>query len=413
MNKSQSHSPTHKIKKDVGGDSQNHRGGGISIPTAIVTKVVEAQPVLIEETPTSPGKRRKAGNAAFAPKAGDLTRSDDDVDEAGARDFLSRAGWSEGLQSAFIKSCNKIPYRFVLVDDSGSMLTNDGKRLLKTTDGYKVIKCTRWSELIYSMQFHANLAHAAKAPTEFRLLNNAEPVLVGLRDDEGEGLSIAMRIFEEESPGGQTPLCQQIREVIEIIAGMADRLRDQGKRACVVIATDGESTDGDITEAMRPLQDLPVFVVLRLCTDEDAIVTYWNNIDENLELEMDVLDDFNGEAVEVRAVNPWLVYTEQLHRLREFGATMKEMDVIDEALLSSDQMAVMVSTLLFSGRKSDLPHPSEDWNGFLAAVKRQMSTLPLTYNPVTKKMETPLILPKLIQHYKGGGAEESSVCVLQ
>mgnify|MGYP003385803387 FL=1 len=47
----------------------------------------------------------------------------------------------------------------------------------------------------------------------------------------------------------------------------------------VTIATDGESSDGDIAAAMRPLQALPVWVVIRLCTDDERVVNYWNTID--------------------------------------------------------------------------------------------------------------------------------------
>ena len=63
---------------------------------------------------------------------------------------------------------------------------------------------------------------------------------------------------------------------------------------------------------------------MRLDEDDERIVDYWNNIDSELELEMDVLDDLLGEASEVMSVNPWLTYGEPLHRLREFGITVKE-----------------------------------------------------------------------------------------
>lgn len=46
-------------------------------------------------------------------------------------------------------------------------------------------------------------------------------------------------------------------------------LRANGQKACVIIATDGESSDGDIAEAMRPLERLPCWVVVRLCTSDD------------------------------------------------------------------------------------------------------------------------------------------------
>ena len=51
--------------------------------------------------------------------------------------------------------------------------------------------------------------------------------------------------------------------------------------------------------AMRPLEQLPVWVVIRLCTDEDKMVNYWNNIDSAIELNMDVIDDPHGEAKEI------------------------------------------------------------------------------------------------------------------
>jgi hypothetical protein len=54
------------------------------------------------------------------------------------------------------------------------------------------VPCTRWDELTESMLFHANLARIAQAPTEFRLLNWADPVVVGQGDDDQS----SRRLFE-------------------------------------------------------------------------------------------------------------------------------------------------------------------------------------------------------------------------
>ena len=93
---------------------------------------------------------------------------------------------------------------------------------------------------------------------------------------------------------------------------------------------------------------------------------YWNNIDSQLELDIDVIDDHMGDAREVMSMyhlmipianhriaivdkvnlkNGWLTYGAPIHRMREFGASMKEMDIIDESTLSSEQMRVICGYL--------------------------------------------------------------------
>ena len=103
---------------------------------------------------------------------------------------------------------------------------------------------------------------------------------------------------------------------------------------------------------------------------------------------MDVLDDFTGEGREVFEANPWLTYGEAVHRFREFGAAIKEMDLIDEGMLSSEQMRVVASHLVFSGAARDLPHPDEDWASFCSQLHTGMSAGKggQTWNPLTKKM---------------------------
>lgn len=198
---------------------------------------------------------------------------------------------------------------------------------------HRMTSCSRWAELTDSLVFHAELAHYASAPTEFRLLNKAEPLRIGYgQSEDGEGQT-ALDIFLNaihEPPYGQTPLCKQIGEVVKQITLIADELRHAGQLACLVIASDGEATDGKLVKAMQPLKALPVWVVIRLCTNDRAVLRYWNDIDSELELNMDVIDDFYGEAKEVHRMNPWLTYGEPLQRFREFGVYIKEVDLLDE-----------------------------------------------------------------------------------
>jgi hypothetical protein len=182
------------------------------------------------------------------------------------------------------------------------------------------------------------------------LLNATAPLVIGHRPDTDPDIAATSdrnlaTLFHtlEGSPGGGTPLCEHIRAVINDIRIASSELKRNGQKAIVVIATDGESSDGEMASAMAPLKDLPVHVVIRMCTDDERIGTYWNNIDTQLELSMDILDDFAGEAAEVTNHNRWLVYGEQLHRLREWGIIIKEFDLLDESKLSSEQMRAVIA----------------------------------------------------------------------
>ena len=224
-------------------------------------------------------------------------------DFSAAAHFLTQNDWPVGLQQSYFDSCNKFPIRFMIIDDSGSMMANDGHYLMNTKSGRKSVACSRWKELADAMKFHGKLAHLSDSCTEFRLLNGAQPIVIGNTPGVDKTQSTPqldmLNALLDGSPGGATPLCRHIREVVAQITQMAPQLRANGHRAVVTIATDGESSDGDMAAAMRPLQNLPVWVVVRLCTDDDRVVDYWNNIDAQLELEMDVLDDLFGEAAEV------------------------------------------------------------------------------------------------------------------
>jgi hypothetical protein len=190
-----------------------------------------------------------------------------------------------------------------------------------------------------------DLASNISAPSEFRLLNGAPPILVGAHSPmEYTGIE-ALKVAFENKACGKTPLCHHIQEVVKKIRPIEAQLRAAQQKVAIIIATDGLSSDGDLVQALKPLQQLPVWLVVRLCTDDDQVLDFWNNIDSQLELDMDVLDDLIGEAKEVNTANPWLTYGEPLHKLREFGIPIKELDLIDEDKLSREQVQFVCASL--------------------------------------------------------------------
>ena len=233
------------------------------------------------------------------------------------------------------------------------------------------------------MKFHIELAKTANAPTEFRLLNALSPKLVGDPnvDPDFSNVRALHKVFDG-SPGGGTPLCKHINDVISFLKRHEQELRAGGQVASLIICTDGVSSDGDLTAAMRPLKSLPVMVVVRLCTSDDSVVNYWNRVEGDLEMDLDIIDDFFGEGKGVYECNPWMNYGEPLQRLREFGIKVKDFDMIDEKLFTSAQMVKYLS-YVFNCRTQDIPDPQIDWATFDAWVVNQLKSLPLTFDPNT------------------------------
>jgi Mg-chelatase subunit ChlD len=88
-------------------------------------------------------------------------------------------------------------------------------------------------------------------------------------------------------PGSTTPLIAALNSVIADITRLTPELRAAGRSVSVIIASDGQASDGDmntVKATLAPLANLPCDVVIRLCTDEVHVVNYWNDIDNDLEV---------------------------------------------------------------------------------------------------------------------------------
>ena len=162
------------------------------------------------------------------------------------RDTVVSNKWPSGFANVIVQSKEAVAFRFVIVDNSRSMLKRDGHRLIVDLSGeQKFVECSRWEEVTASMDVIVSHADAAGTPMEIRLLNKAQPVIVGEKADSGINLE-AVRTLLTTEPSGLTPVCKQIREVIERIKGMEAELVASNKIALLIIITDGESTDGNV-----------------------------------------------------------------------------------------------------------------------------------------------------------------------
>eukprot|EP00628_Pelagophyceae_sp_CCMP2097_P008010 CAMPEP_0184104790 /NCGR_PEP_ID=MMETSP0974-20121125/14544_1 /TAXON_ID=483370 /ORGANISM="non described non described, Strain CCMP2097" /LENGTH=385 /DNA_ID=CAMNT_0026407789 /DNA_START=31 /DNA_END=1185 /DNA_ORIENTATION=- len=298
-------------------------------------------------------------------------------------------GLTKGLVAEIKDLTQSFALRYWIIDNSGSMSTADGHKVIIDSKGLPVsVQCSRFDELASTLTWHADVADAMGAWTQFRLVNAAigcpETVTIGSASSKAGGVKRLQQI-SRSMPLGKTPLCAAVRGVVAEVSEVSAALKAAGKRALVVIASDGEATDGDVSEALKPLADLPVSVVVRLCTDDARFVKYWNAIDDDLELELDVLDDVTGEAEEVGKVNGWLCYSPFLQRLREFGSHVKIIDLLDERALSMFEIRQFVIYLLGDEVETALPHPDAEPAAFRSAVEELLSFEELQWDPLSCK----------------------------
>jgi Mg-chelatase subunit ChlD len=327
---------------------------------------------------------------------------------------LVEQGYTRGHAISLAQTIKNFPLRLWVVDNSGSMQTADGHRFVETkrTQDVKIVKCSRWHELRDCIEYHAHMAAALEAPTTFRMLNNPgcgpNTQQFGIAETSltpavlQEEVDRAVAIMKSAQPHGVTPLIQHLEVIQQSVYEIAPTLRADGCRVVIILATDGLPTDMNgncsetiqqqFVEALRALEGLPVWVVIRLCTDEEKVVNFYNNLDGQLELSLEVLDDFQEEAKGVHEHNPWLNYALQLHRLREMGYHHRVFDMMDERPFTHEELREFCTLLLLDENSSaaELPDPSADWRLFSNTVKKLLAKQRGQWNPIQKKV-TPWI----------------------
>ena len=300
--------------------------------------------------------------------------------------------WPPGLLRALAGSRSSIAYRSVLVDNSKSMGSRDGVRFVRDpeTEEYTQVACTRWEETTTVVGAIAELSHTAETPTEIRLLNNAEPVVVGSAGDgngsssssSSSGSLAAARALLHTKPNGLTPICLQLCAVAEQLRCLEPVLRANGKVALLIICSDGESTDGDIIDILKPMENMPLEVIVRVCTREHEVIDYWHTINSQLDMQIRVIQSPDVEAMQAKAENPWLAYAECLQRAREYGVDVPCIDALVDRPLTRREIWSLARLLFFDEDDvAALPDPDNDWRSFLAAVAQAQDDQPLVRPP--------------------------------
>lgn len=277
----------------------------------------------------------------------------------------------------------------------------------------------RWEELEECVRFHTQMALLCWIPSTYRMVNDPSSYqkewLQGreytlcrsgnIKDvfTEVEEIHSIMENVSLDQP--RCPLKYCIRALAKEIKSGAQAIAARDRNVTVILCTQGRPTtrDGDVgSKIMRDLEDelqllseLPVKIIVRLCTDSEEVRDAYNHMDSRFD-SIDVIDDFWGEALEVYLHNPWLTYTMGMHRLRESGLAPDTWDDLDERCLSLDDIHELCKMLLLRhDSKVSLPHPEENWDAFFHQIKVLVSDEKLQWNPVKKKMMPWLDLRKL------------------
>jgi len=347
-------------------------------------------------------------------------------------DALRDQGFTTGLARSLFTNARTFPLRIWIIDNSGSMSTCDGHRLVETSSRKEPIKmasCTRWREIQQTVEYHVRMAGLLRAPTTFRLLNDPglgaghREFSICKRGDDmiPQDIQQAHDIMHQSTPQGATPLTRHINEIRDDIVAMQPYLAREGKKVAVIIATDGLPTDdygnaganhkSEFVDAIRSLEGLPVWMVFRLCTVNDAVVEFYNGLDSQLEMSVEVILDFVSEAKEIDVQNKWLNYTLPLHRCREMGYYHRLFDLLDERKLTRSELKVFCSILFGDESFADVPDPEEDWNGFMADLKFMLEKENMQYNPIKRSMRPVVDSRRLDYDYGEGGC--SILCAIQ
>lgn len=332
---------------------------------------------------------------------------------------LRQYGFSSGLIQSMMQQQGgrKILW---LIDNSGSMQTRDAHRTWGNSQSQlQLLDCSRWEEVQDCLYFQMDMAAILQMHSTFTMVNDLgktfgpSTFVIGGHTNSTTNTNLGMEvqtaktILSRAYPTGATPLTKHVQQLQQL---QQQQQWLKGKTTIVLI-TDGLPSDDYGNEgyvitqkfinALKGFQHHGIYLVIRLCTDDDAVVDFYNGLDAQLtDVTVDVLDDYYGEAVEVYLRNPWLNYALPLHRYRESGFYNPILDSIDERSLTLPEIHSLC-TLLFA---TPIPHPTNlsTFCNAIHTIMNQQETL--QWNPIHKRTLPWIDLQRLHSNYSNTSA---------
>jgi hypothetical protein len=269
------------------------------------------------------------------------------IDNNQSKGEIFHFDWSDSFKNRKRKNeviSDKCNYSLVVLDNSGSMLNDidDGIIFNESDDGKitEINNVSRWKEacskLIQIMEY--NLGRGM--PTKYYHLNPRRSGNWELNFDYLEVIdtkpseNILNRFLNSRNVRGNTPLDK-------ITNFLSNSLQGNQENVCYCIITDGQPNNKiTFEDSLRKMcQRNQIFMVINLCTDDNSIIEYYNELDSKIGNEisgLDVVDDFKGEYKEIISKgNNFIVYTYSLHICRMAGCYSVVADLLDEEYLGN------------------------------------------------------------------------------
>ena len=332
------------------------------------------------------------------------------------------------------------------------MNSADGHRVVQNTD-HKVsnISCTRWEEVTATLMWHASFSVKMEAATAVRLIqvpSMGQPQQVGIAStvnvEESTELSrLAQMLHQQPSGGGGGPL-PHLLEIVLTCLKTSSKLLGSEKSLAILYVTDRMPVDEDgregdhvtqrFLETLNLLEGSSVFVVIRLSTDDQRVVDFYNDLDRRMDavtmqrkpygeesdyrhnLHLDVLDDFVSEAGAVHEHNPWLNYAYPLHLCRESAVQFPVFDALNDRPLQMDELVEFL-TLLFDRNQlawalQPLPNPQTHYADFRAEVMDMNRKAGSVYDPIKRRNALWIDMNQLDRIYGGQAMTPCTSCVI-